>query len=76
MRVTLKSGAVLEEEANFPRGHWMNPVNDDELEAKFMGLAPRVLGPDETARMRELLWQLDAPASFTELIDIYRSWRA
>jgi 2-methylcitrate dehydratase len=76
MRVTLKSGAVLEEEANYPRGHWMNPVTDDELEAKFMGLAPRVLPPAETTRMRELLWQVDVPESFAELIDVYRAWTA
>ncbi len=42
--VTLDDGTKLESEVAFPPGHARNPLTDDQLAAKFHGLARPVLG--------------------------------
>ena len=53
--VTLDDGRVLVKEVVFPPGHDKNPLTDDQLAAKFRGLAEPSLGAD---RVESLLSRL------------------
>jgi len=43
--VTLKNGQVLQRRVDAPKGHALNPMSDEEVEAKFRSMAERVLRP-------------------------------
>jgi 2-methylcitrate dehydratase len=44
--VLLDDGTKLVEEVAFPPGHYRNPLDDDQLAAKFHGLIDPVLGKE------------------------------
>jgi 2-methylcitrate dehydratase len=52
-RVTVhtKDGRQLTAEVLYPKGNPSNPLTDDELKAKYMNMAARVLGPDQGERL-------------------------
>jgi 2-methylcitrate dehydratase len=75
MRIRLGSGAVIADEADFPRGHHMNPMSDAELDAKFMSMAPDVLPEGEAGRMLHLVRQLGEQDTLNELTGLLRQWR-
>jgi 2-methylcitrate dehydratase len=52
VRVTLDNGTILERTVTYPPGHEKNPLTDDQLRAKFRGLAEPALG----AERAEALW--------------------
>ena len=41
----------LAAETSHPKGHHRNPLTDDEIEAKFRGLASVALGPARSDRL-------------------------
>jgi 2-methylcitrate dehydratase PrpD len=52
-RVTVRTihGRELTGEVLHPKGSPANPLTDDELEAKFMDMAERVLGHDQAVEL-------------------------
>jgi 2-methylcitrate dehydratase PrpD len=57
VRIALRDGRILEDTTTVVRGDAANPVDADELVAKFLGLAAPVLG---TARARRVVDQVCA----------------
>jgi 2-methylcitrate dehydratase PrpD len=57
--VRLRDGRVLAREARGARGYPANPASDEDLDAKFVACARRVLTPDASARALELLREID-----------------
>ncbi len=72
-RVTLrmKSGKKLTEEVLVPRGHPRNPMSDEEVEAKFRGLARGHLGRGASDRLLEKLWALERVRDVGELFPYF-----
>jgi 2-methylcitrate dehydratase len=69
MEVTLRSGQRLTSEVVHPKGHWKNPLTDDEIEDKLHRLGSQL---PESAR-RELLnrlWTLEEVATVGPLFEI------
>jgi 2-methylcitrate dehydratase PrpD len=60
VRVFLKDGTVIEHEVHDPRGSVANPMNAEEVRAKFSACAGRVLSAERTARALDLLQNLEA----------------
>ena len=55
VEITLRSGEKKVAATEYPRGHHKNPLTDDEVFAKFTGLAARVL-PKKRVRSAIAEW--------------------
>jgi 2-methylcitrate dehydratase len=59
MKVVTTSGAVHETAVEYHRGHWKNPMSQDEVERKFRKLATNVLDESRIAELLDMLWNLE-----------------
>ncbi|MFO0880930.1 MAG: MmgE/PrpD family protein [Gemmataceae bacterium] len=66
--VTLKNGQRHELEVEFPRGHAMNPMTDDEVEAKLRRMVEPRLGKEKADRILATCWKLEELQSPGELV--------
>jgi 2-methylcitrate dehydratase len=74
VEIRLKSGGkIIEEVSNF-RGHTKNPMNDDEIRFKFDSMIGYVLPKDQSERLSEMLWNLDAAKDLQAIASNLRSW--
>jgi 2-methylcitrate dehydratase len=73
-RIRMTDGTELSDEIGFPPGHPEQPMSDDELSDKFLGMAQRVLPEDSAARMLDLLWHLDELTDLAEVTALFRAW--
>lgn len=65
--VELVDGRVEEAELTYPRGHPLNPMSDDELRQKFLGLAAPAIGDEAARRLDGLLDRLEKMESVAEI---------
>lgn len=72
MEVDLRSGRRLTRIADYPKGHARNPLSDDELEQKFMGLTTGVLPETRRAMLLDLLWRFDELENLDALFEAAR----
>jgi 2-methylcitrate dehydratase len=59
MEIRLRSGRSLSAETSHPKGHFENPLNDGELEAKFRGLLAGILSEAKQDELLARVWQFD-----------------
>jgi 2-methylcitrate dehydratase PrpD len=59
VRVTLKDGRKLEKYIEHAIGSKEVPMTNDQLEAKFRGLADDILGAETSARLLALAWRIE-----------------
>jgi 2-methylcitrate dehydratase len=59
LTITLKNGKQLVKEVEFPRGHALNPMTDDEVEKKFRTMVTPKYGAERTEAILAGLWNLD-----------------
>jgi 2-methylcitrate dehydratase len=60
--VATTAGARHEAVVEYHRGHWKNPMSDEEVAAKYRKLAHHVLSPAQSEALLERLWDLDSVA--------------
>jgi 2-methylcitrate dehydratase PrpD len=65
--VTTKDGRTFDKFVEHVVGSLERPMSDKDLEAKFMGLANRVLPPDQARRLMELCWNVETLSNVGEL---------
>jgi 2-methylcitrate dehydratase PrpD len=70
--VTLRNGRVLEHTTEHASGTPENPVSDDTLNAKFLGLVSPRLGARGADRLLETAWRADALSDVSELTGLAR----
>jgi len=70
IRVTLKSGQVLEGECRLSRGNPEKPLSDDELGLKFVECASRVLTPDKCRKTLDTLFALESIKDINEVVNL------
>jgi len=75
-RITIKTtdGKTLVEENRYPLGHAKNPMNNDQIEAKFRPLAERVFAKDKVDTILKTLWafgQTESANSVTALLSVF-----
>jgi 2-methylcitrate dehydratase PrpD len=58
--IKLRDGRVLKRHVEHAIGSLARPMTDDDLNAKFGGLAEPVLGAKATARLRGLRWDIES----------------
>ncbi|MGE5156361.1 MAG: MmgE/PrpD family protein, partial [Betaproteobacteria bacterium] len=62
LTVTATDGERLVEEVGYHRGHWMNPMTRDDIDAKFDAASRGVLGRSQRDAIRAAWWSVaDAP---------------
>ena len=59
VEITTSGGRRLVAETSHPKGHFLNPLTDAEVEAKFRGLAERALSPGRCDETLAQIWALD-----------------
>jgi 2-methylcitrate dehydratase PrpD len=68
--VTMEDGAEYTSVVDDPKGDYRNPVTQEELEAKFRGLAARELDGDRVDRLVALVTNIDKLDDVGELFSI------
>lgn len=71
LRIRTRSGATLEKEVTFPRGHARNPMTDAEVEEKFRALAEPLLPPARIAEILDRCWYLERQTNLGELLSLF-----
>jgi 2-methylcitrate dehydratase len=56
----------------YHRGHFKNPMTDQEVEAKFRTLAPSVLTPEHTDTLLKQLWNVEQVKDVAQLIRMFK----
>jgi 2-methylcitrate dehydratase PrpD len=67
VRITLKDGRKLEKYVEHAIGSKEVPMTNQQLEAKFTGLAEDILGADKTARLMALAWKIEELEDASEI---------
>jgi 2-methylcitrate dehydratase len=67
VEVTTKDGVVHVQEALHPRGHYLNPMTDAEVEAKFRAMAAPHLSPRQQDRVIAAVRGIDSAPDVSEL---------
>jgi 2-methylcitrate dehydratase len=70
--ITTRSGERHSAAVDYPHGHHRDPMSDAELEAKFRGLAGRVLPEAQLGRALALLWRVDEAPSLAPVFAALR----
>ena len=68
LTLVMKAGATHTAVVDYHKGHYRNPMSDDEVEEKFRKLAQNALTPSQADRLLERLWKLDELADAGEIV--------
>jgi 2-methylcitrate dehydratase len=69
MDVTTTSGQHVSASVTHPRGHFRNPMSDQEVEAKFRRLAADAMSPAQMDRVLALLWSFEDAENLSTCLD-------
>jgi 2-methylcitrate dehydratase len=72
VEIVTTTGQRLSSEVAFHRGHYKNPMNDQEIEAKFRALAQDLLTDRQVAALLDRLWNLEQVGDIGEVIRMVR----
>ena len=72
VEVTTTSGARYRAEVPYHRGHYKNPMSDQEVETKFRTLVREFLSPTQTDALLERLWHLEQVEDIGQVIRLIR----
>jgi 2-methylcitrate dehydratase len=72
VEVVTRSGEKLVERGTYPKGHIRNPMTDQEVEAKFLGLCQGVLKPDQCRQALAALWRLEEIQDVGRVLDLFQ----
>ena len=70
VRVTIRAvdGAVREEELAYPKGHALNPMTRDDVDAKLARICAGILKDDHRDRIRDAWWGIESLGSASDAI--------
>ncbi len=72
IEIRTRSGERKVAAVDYPRGHHLNPMTDDEVNAKFRGVARRVLPKERVERALDAVWRLDTAANLDVVFEAVR----
>ncbi len=70
--VTSSGESFRSSEVPYHRGHWKNPMTEQEIEEKFRSLAQGLLTPARTDALLEHLWDLERVEDIGQVIQMVR----
>ncbi len=68
LTIKMKDGTTFEKRVDAPSGHALNPMTDDEVEAKFHSMADLLLGSDGSDLALETMWDLETQEDLTDIM--------
>ena len=72
VEVVTGAGNRYTAEVPYHRGHFKNPMTDEEVEGKFRGLARDLLSPMQTDALLDRLWNLEQVEDIGQVIKLVR----
>ena len=69
MTVKNIGGEIITKETSYPKGHYKNPLTDDELTNKFTNLAETMISKEQSSKISTLIWDLENQKNLTTLLD-------
>ena len=72
VEVVTNSGQRYSAEVPYHKGHYLNPMTDAEVEAKFRSLAKDLLTPQQTDQLLDRLWHLEEVEDIREVLRLTR----
>jgi 2-methylcitrate dehydratase len=72
VEVMTASGVSYTAETPYHRGHWKNPMSDDEVDSKFRSLAANLLSALQLDRLLERLWHLEEVTDIGNIIGMVK----
>ena len=72
VEVVTATGQRLQGEVAYHRGHYKNPMSDQEIDEKFRGLAQDVATERQIATLLDRLWNLEQVEDIGEIIRLVR----
>jgi len=73
MELRTRNGERKVVAVDYPRGHYLNMMSDDEVNNKFRGLAQRTLSKEHVERALDALWKLDTAAGLDAIFEAVRT---
>ena len=70
VEVVTKSGERFKESVPHHRGHYKNPMTDEELEGKFYSLAQGLLSESQISGLLDRLWNLEDVEDIGEVMEL------
>ena len=72
VEVVTNAGQKFSAEVPYHKGHYLNPMTDAEVEAKFRSLAKDLLTPQQTDQLLDRLWRLEEVEDIREVLRLTR----
>lgn len=69
IEIRTRSGGLKVAEIDYPRGHHLNMMSDDEVNDKYRGVARRTLTKERAERALDALWHLDAAGNLDAVFE-------
>ena len=69
--ITLKNGETLSEQVTYPRGHFMNPMTNEEIEEKFNKLGSKYMADEKRRIALDMLWNLEKQSDMAEIMKAF-----
>lgn len=69
VEVTLKDKTKIAETVTYPKGHFLNPLSDEELENKFHSLARDYIDENKRSSILLKLWKFEEISDLSELME-------
>jgi len=71
IEVITRSGKRFVREIKYGKGHWKNPMSDQDIENKFRRLSAPVLKPERMDKILKFLWNFDEAESIRQTLDLF-----
>ena len=66
--VVTRFGKKFSERVDYYRGHPKNPMNNEDIEKKFLSLTRDHLNPERSKSILELIWNLEQVEDISQLL--------
>jgi 2-methylcitrate dehydratase len=57
--IVTRQGKRYRLKVDYPKGHPLNPMTDQEIEEKFSSMAERLMSPSQTKAVFDVVWALE-----------------
>jgi 2-methylcitrate dehydratase len=72
VEIRTKDGRLYTKEVEHPRGHYLNPMDDSEIEAKFHQMARRYMDEGQRGEIIAAVYEMDRLDNVSKLMDLLR----
>ena len=69
--IKTKDGKTFEAEVDFPKGDYRNPLNNDELLAKFDSMVMEQISKEKRNKIVDMIWNLEEVDNVKDLMQVF-----